>query len=152
MHARLLIALALAAFATSVSLQVAAEPSAEDAMKYRISVMTALRGHIGAASMIVRGIVEDDGHLEGHAAGLESGVKELHRVFQEGSAVAESEALPVIWDDPDAFAAAIEKAEQASARFHEVVAEGGDSAAIGAAFRDVGLSCRGCHDEFRVAQ
>ena len=29
-------------------------------------------------------------------------------------------------------------------------AESGDSEAIGAAFRNVGMSCRGCHDNYRV--
>lgn len=128
-----------------------AEPSAEDAFKYRQSVMTALRGHIGAASMIVRGIISDDGHLEHHAEGLKSGVAEIHRVFQPGSNFGESEALPVIWEDTEKFAAAIRNAEEATAKFYTVVSSGGDGDAIGAAFRDVGMSCRGCHDDFRVA-
>lgn len=149
---RLLVsAIAVLAATLGLVFSAGAEVSSEDAFKYRQSVMTALRGHIGAASMIVRGIVADDGHLEGHAAGLQSGVAEIHRVFQEGSNVEESEALPVIWENSDEFAEAIEKAEAATEHFYTVVAEGGDGEAIGAAFRDVGMSCRGCHDNFRVA-
>ena len=111
--------------------------------------MTALRGHIGAASMITRGLVSNDGHLIGHAKGLDSAANELHRVFQEGSAVGESETLPAIWDDADGFAAAIAAMTEATAAFVEA-AEGGDGEAIGAAFRNVGMSCRGCHDNYRV--
>ncbi len=49
--------LGTAALAVGLSLGAFAEPSAEDALSYRESVMTSLKGHIGAASMIVRGIV-----------------------------------------------------------------------------------------------
>jgi cytochrome c556 len=127
-----------------------ADPAPEDAKDYRISVMTSLRGHIGAASMHVRGLVDDENEfLEKHAEGLANGAAELQHVFPAGSNVGESEALPVIWDKPEEFAEALEKAEEATASFREAVA-GGDRAAIGAAFRDVGAACRGCHDRFRL--
>ena len=41
------------AITSIVSIPVLAEPTAEDALDYRRAVMTALRGHIGASSMIV---------------------------------------------------------------------------------------------------
>jgi len=141
---------AVAAFTATLSLTAFAQTTPEDAMDYRISVMTALRGHIGAASMIARGLIENDGHLLGHAQGLNSAANELHRVFPEGSNVGESEALPVIWEDAEGFAAAIAKMQEATAAFVEA-AEGGDGEAIGAAFRNVGMSCRGCHDNYRVS-
>ena len=131
-----------------LSVQVAAETSAEDAKKYRVSIMTALKGHIGAASMTVRGLVDDNGQLAGHAAGLVSGTAELNNIFQEGSAVDDSEALPSIWEQPEKFAAAMKQAQEATVAFQEAVA-GGDSEAIGAAFRSMGKSCGGCHDDFR---
>ncbi len=141
--------LGTAALAVGLSLGAFAEPSAEDALSYRESVMTSLKGHIGAASMIVRGIVSDDGFLLDHAQGLAAGVAEIHRVFPEGSAVGESEALPVIWDDPEKFEEAILRAEGATENFRRAVADEAGSEAITAAFREVGLSCRGCHDNFR---
>lgn len=121
----------------------------EDAADYRIATMTALRGHVFAASLISRGLVEDQGYLVNHAQGMVNGVAELHRVFPDGSLVGESEALPVIWEKPEEFAAAIEKAIEATAAFAEV-AGSGDMEVIDAAFRNVGLACRGCHDNFRV--
>lgn len=133
-----------------VSVQVTAETTPEDAKGYRTSVMTALKGHIGASSMTVRGLVDDHGQLVGHAAGLASTAAELPHIFQEGSAVDESEALPAIWDEPEKFAAAIAKIQDTTAAF-VVAVEGGDKATIDGAFRDVGMSCRGCHDDFRVA-
>jgi cytochrome c556 len=141
----------IAAIATlGVSVQVIAETTPEDAKGYRTSIMTALKGHIGASSMTVRGLVDDHGQLTGHAAGLASTAAELANVFQEGSAVDDSEALPAIWEEPEKFAAAIAKLQDSTAAF-TVAVEGGDKATIGGAFRDVGMSCRGCHDDFRVA-
>ena len=138
------------AVAFGLSAPVVADTTAEDAKGYRVSIMTSLKGHIGATSMMVRGLVDDHGQLAGHADGLANGVAEMQYIFQEGSIVDDSEALPVIWEQPEKFAAAIQKAADATATFKEVVS-GGDSEAIGAAFRNVGMSCRGCHDDFRVA-
>lgn len=140
------VALAISSF---FAFQALADTTPEDALDYRKAVMTSLRGHIGASSMIARGLVENDGHLVGHAEGLATGAAELHRIFPEGSNVGESEALPAIWEDAEGFAAAIAKMEEATAAFVEA-AKSGDQEAIGGAFRNVGMSCRGCHDNYRV--
>lgn len=120
----------------------------EDAKDYRAAVMTALRGHIGAASMIARGLVEDSGQLVGHAQGLSNAAAELQNLWPEGSDVEGSESLPEIWSDPDGFAAAVDALVTATREF-EAAAASGDRAAIGAAFREVGMGCRGCHDNYR---
>lgn len=142
---------AIVALTTTFSISALADTTPEDAADYRKSIMTSLRGHIGAASMIARGLVENDGFLLGHAQGLANAANELHRIFPEGSNVGESEALPVIWEDTEGFAAAIAKMQEATTAFVEA-AESGDAEAIGGAFRNVGMSCRGCHDNYRVQQ
>jgi cytochrome c556 len=151
MHRTLLTLAAAICTVCGYSLAALAETTPENAYEYRQAVMTSLRGHIGAASKIVRGQVDNDGFLVKHAQGLANGASELGHIFQEGSNVEGSEALPVIWEDEDAFAAAIEKVQTATAAFVEIAASG-DKEAIGAGFREVGMSCRGCHDNFRVAQ
>lgn len=120
----------------------------EDAKDYRAAVMTAMRGHIGASSMIARGLIENNGQLLGHAEGLSNAASELKNIFPEGSDVNESEALPAIWENPEGFQEAIDNFVNAAAEF-ESAAAGGDPEAIGAAFRQVGMGCRGCHDNFR---
>lgn len=127
----------------------AADPTPEDAKDYRSSVMTSLGGHVGAASMHVRGLVDHPGFLEKHAQGLANGVAELRHLFPEGSNVGDSEALAAIWEQPEEFNEAIAQAEEATAAFQEAVASG-DRETIGGAFRDLGAACRGCHDRFRV--
>jgi cytochrome c556 len=142
----------IAVLATSAySVLTIAETTSQDASDYRKSVMTSLKGHIGASSMHVRGLVDGQEFLVKHATGLANGVAELERLFPAGSNVEGSDALPVIWEKPEEFAAAMEKAVAASQKFVEA-AESGDKEAIASAFRDVGGSCRGCHDTFRVPQ
>jgi cytochrome c556 len=136
---------------TVSSLLAIAETTSQDALDYRKSVMTSLKGHIGAASMHVRGLVDGQEYLVKHAQGLANGVSEIETLFAAGSNVEGSDALAVIWEEPEAFNAAIAKAVAATEAFVEA-AEGGDKAAISAAFRDVGGSCRGCHDKFRTPQ
>lgn len=142
----------IAILATSAcSLFAIAETTSQDASDYRKSVMTSLKGHIGASSMHVRSLVEGPEFLIKHAAGLANGVSEIERLFPSGSNVEGSDALPIIWEQPEQFAAAIEKAVAATSKFVEAT-ESGDKEAIAVAFRDVGGSCRGCHDTFRVPQ
>lgn len=150
MHRKLLLAVAATCATLGLSFTVLAETTPQDAYEYRTAIMTSLRGHIGAASKVVRGQVDDNGFLVNHARGLANGVAEMDHIFQEGSNVSDSKALPVVWEDTEKFAAAIEKAKSATAAFVKV-AGSGDRAAIGAAFRDVGLACRGCHDDFRMS-
>ncbi|MDX1406189.1 MAG: cytochrome c [Woeseiaceae bacterium] len=137
------------ALTTGISLQAGADTTPEDAYDYRTAIMESLRGHIRAASMSVRGLVADNGQLVNHAKGLANGISEFDYLFPEGSNVGDSEALPVIWQDREEFAAAIAKAKEASAEF-VAAAESGDSERIGGAFRGLGGACRGCHDRFRV--
>ena len=131
-----------------VAMPVLADTTPEDAKDYRAAVMTAFRGHIGAASMIARGLVENDDQLVGHAQGLASSAKELANLWPAGSDVNESESLPAIWEEPEKFAEAIDAMVTATDAF-VAAAESGDAEAIGGAFRNVGMSCRGCHDNFR---
>lgn len=149
MQRKIIAILVSVAILPGIAFQAMADTTAEDAKDYRSAIMTSLRGHIGAASMIVRGLVETD-TLVNHARGLNDGLQELDHVFPAGSNVGESEALPAIWENPEDFAAAIDKAQAAAAAF-VTAAEGGDESAVGGAFRNVGMSCRGCHDNFRVA-
>ncbi len=125
-----------------------AQATPEDAKEYRETIMSALGAHVSAISKHVRGLVEDNGFLGDHAQALAMTAAELGYVFPAGSNVDDSEALPAIWEQPEEFAKAVTAAEQATAALAEV-ASTGDQRAIGLALRDVGASCRGCHDKFR---
>lgn len=125
-----------------------AETTPQDAADYRVAVMTSLKGHIGAASMHARGLVEGPEFLVKHAQGLANGASELDRLFPAGSNVEGSEALPLIWEETEEFSMAIEKLVATTNAFVDA-AKSGDQERIGQAFREVGGSCKGCHDKFR---
>jgi len=150
MYRKLISILTAVAVTLGISFHAAADTTPEDAADYRTAIMTTLRGHLVAASMTMRGLVDDNGQIVNHARGIANSTMELGNIFQEGSNVGESEALPVIWEEPEDFAAAITKVQEAAAAF-VVAADSGDATAIGGAFRNLGGSCRGCHDRFRVA-
>lgn len=61
----------------------------------------------------------------------------------------ETEALPVIWEDPDDFAAKAAALEKAAETFAETAA-GGDQAATLGGLRNFGGACGNCHDTYRV--
>jgi cytochrome c556 len=141
-------ALAIGLAVTATSLTAWAETSSEDAKDYRQAVMSALGAHISAISMHVRGLVDDNGFLDEHAQSLARTAAEIGHVFPAGSAVGDSEALPAIWERPEEFAERVAEAERATAALAEA-ASTGDRQAVGAALREVGAACRGCHDDFR---
>jgi cytochrome c556 len=126
----------------------AAAPAPEDAAKYRQSVMKALSGHNGAIAMIVRGKAGNADNLASHIQALVNLKDETASVFAEGSDLDDDEALPAIWTDADAFAVAIKNFDAAVEALSEA-AGGGDMQALDAAHREVGKSCKGCHEDFR---
>lgn len=150
MRRKLVIAVTALTLFLGYSMQVTAETSDDNAFKYRQNIMTALKGHAGAIAMQARGLAGDPSQVANHAKAMASLGSELHLLFAEGSKVEDSESLDAIWEKPEEFAAAVTAAEEAMTALGEV-ADSGDMKAIGAAFRDVGKSCKGCHDNFRVA-
>jgi len=125
-----------------------AAPSGEDAAKYRQAVMRAIGGHFGAASLIVRAGAGGPEQLSQHVEALQNLAAEVDSIFPAGSMVEDSHALPAVWENPDAFAGAVEKLQAEVAKLDEAVS-GGDDQAISDAQRALGLACRGCHEDYR---
>lgn len=131
-----------------LSTPIAAEPSAEDAYQYRESIMTSLKGHAGAISMITRGLAGDPSHISSHAQAIANLSTELSSIFPQGSNVEDSEALPAIWEEPEKFAEAVARAEEAMAALGAAASDS-NVEAVGRAFHKVGEACKGCHESFR---
>lgn len=120
----------------------------ENYIKYRQAMMTAISGHTGAAGQIVRGKLSPEGALAMHADALATLSADISSLFPEGSDFGETRAKEEIWSDRAAFDKAAVDAKTATAAFAAAVADG-DSEKIGAAYRDVGESCKSCHKQFR---
>jgi cytochrome c556 len=137
-------------FATSVlfaGAALAAEPSPENLIKYRQALMHSIGAHMEATGLIARGQVTYQ-HRKEHADAVASMLKLAADAFPPESKDGDTEALPAIWEKPDAFAAAMKKAQDAAVAY-QTAAAGTDAAAMGAALRELGGSCKGCHDDFR---
>ena len=125
-----------------------AETKPENAIKYRKAVMESMAGHVSAIMLIAFNQVPDEGFLEGHTEALADLGGELRIVFPEGSGAGETEALPAIWEQPEKFSTALDDAAMATDALNEAV-KSGDRKAIAGAFKQVGESCKGCHESFR---
>lgn len=72
----------------------------------------------------------------------------LPALFREGSASANSDALPAIWENWDDFKARFDASAAAAQRALDA-AKAGDAAAYGAALQEIGQGCSGCHQTYR---
>jgi cytochrome c556 len=140
------IALMIAALLASAASAQAEEP--ENYIKYRQAMMTAIGGHNGATTQIMRGKVDPEGDLVIHANALAALSSNIPRLFPEGSDFGETKAKDEIWSQWDKFEQAANDAKMATAAFSEAVSSG-DADRIAKTFKDVGDSCKGCHKEFR---
>ncbi len=61
----------------------------------------------------------------------------------------ETDALPVIWESKEDFLAKATDMQEAAANLNSV-AQAGDAAAIGEAFKATGGTCKACHDKYRL--
>ena len=99
------------------------------------------------------GILRQAGNLSGPEAvaamtTLRDNYSHIPDLFPEGSIVGDSEALPAIWENWDAFVAIVDTGV-AAAESGIAAAEAGDAAAYAAAIQTIGGTCGQCHQQFR---
>ena len=133
------------AYALAVLMSFAATAD-EDQVEYRQEVMSAIGGTMGALGKILKQEVDRPNDLAPLAAALAELAETAQSVFPEGSQG--GDALPEIWEESEDFAERLAALKDATSAFRDV-ASSGDMAKIGPAVRDVGQSCRGCHNSYR---
>lgn len=122
---------------------------AEDAVKYRKSVMTVLGHHFGRIGAMANGRVPFDAKVAADNAALVEALSKLPFVaFAEGTDKGETRAKPEIWTDQTKFKQAAEKMQTEVARL-SAAAKTGSLDSVKAAFGAAGESCKACHDAFR---
>ncbi|MCY3886024.1 MAG: cytochrome c [Gammaproteobacteria bacterium] len=119
----------------------------EEIADYRHESMEAIGGHFQSLLKIVRGEVPFDSHVSMHADALADYGEIMDSLFPQGSEG--GEALDKIWDEPEEFKKAVEKFKDATQALKEIVDDDGSESDIGSAVREVGMSCRGCHNRYR---
>ena len=101
---------------------------------------------------MLRGRLEFDGEaFAGHARALAESADAPWALFPEpGESRQKTAALPKVWSDPQGFAQAIDRYQQAVADLAAVTAAGVTSPEqVDTSFTAVQQSCKGCHDNYR---
>lgn len=119
-----------------------------DAIKYRKAMMSAMAAHTGAFALINFGRVEHQDQLLSHVEALATLGSQLNTLFQAGTGEGDTDALPLIWQEPEKFGQLVTVAGKSTAELRDAVAAG-DKAATMKAFKAVGEACKGCHDRYR---
>ncbi len=112
---------------------------------------------IGDAFKVIREQLEGDAPdmaaISTAATDINTRLQNVPNFFPEGSSMEagyDTEALAVIWEDPEGFAEATQNAVTASEAMMAAAASG-DPAAVGEQVGNLGLNgCKACHDKFRV--
>jgi cytochrome c556 len=99
------------------------------------------------------GIVRSAGNLSGAEAvaamtTLRDNYSHIPDLFPEGSIVGDSEALPAIWENWEAFTAIVDSGV-AAAEAGIAAAEAGDAAGYATALQTLQGTCGQCHQQFR---
>ncbi|WP_161958780.1 c-type cytochrome [Ferruginivarius sediminum] len=149
MKAKLVAVASVLSILSASAVAIAAEP--KDAVEYRQAVMASLGGHAGAISRIVKQQVDYD-HIAQHAEAIAATAPLVEDIWPDNSKPGDYEktdALAKIWDEPDAFQEKVDKLKVEAEDFL-AVAKGGDQGEVIAAFKELGQSCGGCHDDYRA--
>lgn len=113
---------------------------------YREAVMEAIGGHMQAMVGVLKGEVPHTSHLAAHADALAASAEMVPVLFPAGSGEGRTHALPLIWEEPEAFN---QKVEEFRVAAKALAATRGEMPAFAGALQEVGKSCKGCHDRYK---
>jgi cytochrome c556 len=145
------LAIGLLAAASVLGLSAAAMAlDADGAIKYRKTVMGAVKSHFGAMFAVMKSPDILGADLLPHAEALAATAKMPWKAFGPGTAsgTEKTEARPEIWSDPAGFKTEAAKFEIATAELLAAV-KSQDKAAISAKMQVTGVMCKSCHDKFK---
>ncbi len=126
-----------------------ASPSAKAMVAYRSLLMQEMGKDMKLANMLTSGQVDRPADLVGFAAALQNAP--IGELFPAGTGpdVLETGAKAALWTDPEGFAKAV-KTYQEKATALSAAAQAGDMATAKAAAKELGTTCSGCHDLYRM--
>ncbi|MEM7665285.1 MAG: cytochrome c [Pseudomonadota bacterium] len=156
---RTLAAAACAALLSACGSEAPSEPGAEPAASDEPAIIEVRQDNfeqIGDAFKAIRGQLEagspDFAVVEEAATTINTNAQKIGDHFPEGTGMDagyDTEALATIWEKPEDFTAAHQKLVETSQGLI-AAAQSGDASAVQAQVGELGKSCKGCHDQFRV--
>jgi cytochrome c556 len=130
-------------------LAVAQQEGAKGVVAIRQATMDANAKHMNAVKAILAEDPQLLQHVAFHAQAIAEAAEYVPEMFPQGSTQPPTAALPVIWEKPDQFRQAAERAHGLAEKLAET-SRGGDVPATLAAFAALGKEgCGGCHETFR---
>lgn len=138
-----------AAILSAALLASGAQAADEGAAEYREAIFEAIDGHMSAMVGIIKGEVPHQQDLALHAKGIAALAPVTQHIFPADSYIEGGHAKAEIWSDPETFAERRQNFLEAAAAIG-AVADSGDQAAFMGAFKTLGGTCKGCHDDFRA--
>ena len=124
----------------------------EGQIKARQKALKSVGGAFKDISDELKADAPDITKIQTAAANIPTLVEGMENWFPEGTGPdsgVETDALPVIWESKEDFQQKTSDMQTAAANLN-TVAQGGDAAAIGAAFKETGGTCKACHDKYRL--
>lgn len=143
-----IVVLVLASLSVSVAF---AQAKPEDQIKYRQSAMTVTARSNGALNAMAKGDVAFNKDVAVRHASVIANLSDLP--LQAGAygpgtdKGAPTKADPKVWSEPEKFKAAYDKF---SAAAKALPAAAGDVGTLKVALADLGKTCKGCHDDYRM--
>lgn len=117
---------------------------------HRQGIYKVVGGHMTALrSSLLLNNEKTQGQLAFHVEGIVEAFKRMGDAYPESSKNGITKASPDIWEKPEEFREAGRNAFAAATNMLEVVQMDGGKREIMMAFRDLGASCKACHDDFR---
>jgi cytochrome c556 len=125
--------------------------NAEEAIKYRQSVMVLQNFHLGRIFAMANGRMPFDAKVAAEDAALLNTIDKLPFVaYGEGTDKgANTRAKPEVWKDRAKFEAAAKKMQEEVVKL-DAAAKTGNLDAIKTAAGAAGGACKACHDDFRT--
>ena len=121
----------------------------EDPVAYRRAVKQALENHMAAYGLILIAKSPHPDHGQAHVDAIAALAEQNRVLYPAGSETAGTQ--PEIWNQPEAFMAALEKTSVAAALLKQKHEAGNRHLVLNALTR-LGDTCEGCHSRFRAGE
>lgn len=114
---------------------------------YRQGVMKAVGGNMASLAAVIVDGAEYRANLIHHARFVTRFMQDVPALFPEGSDFGETDALMSVWEQREEFEQRAADTRKAADLLLEAVEK--DDEAMALRFRELGESCRACHEDFR---
>jgi len=124
-----------------------AQADADADIAYRKGVMSVVGGHMKSMGTILKGRIHAS-DLAYHANAMQAVSLLVPTVFPAGSGEGKTNAMAAIWEQPEDFKQAVDDFVVAAKGMADAVATN-DMGQVGPAIKQLGGTCKGCHDDYQ---